>query len=52
MTYNHISCTLLCSASCMRDWWQSQSSFQMIWWLLKALISAWLSERMWIVLLL
>jgi hypothetical protein len=26
----HISWTLLCLASCVRDWWQSQTSFEVI----------------------
>jgi hypothetical protein len=39
----HISWTLLFLASCMREWWQSQTSFEVIWWLPSALITAWLS---------
>jgi hypothetical protein len=34
----HISCTLLCFVSCMRDCWQSQTSFEVIRWLLEAVI--------------
>jgi hypothetical protein len=41
----HISWTLLCLASCMRDWWQSQTSFEMTWCLPSPLIAAWLSDR-------
>jgi hypothetical protein len=26
----HISSTLLCLASCTRDWWQSEASFEVI----------------------
>jgi hypothetical protein len=36
---------LLCSASCMRDWWLFQTSFQVIRGLHKTLIAASLSER-------
>jgi hypothetical protein len=35
----------LCVASCMRDWWQSQTSFEVIWCLPSALTAAWLSDR-------
>jgi hypothetical protein len=44
----HISWTLLCSASCMRDRWQSQTSSEVIWCLLSALIAAWLSDRIYV----
>jgi hypothetical protein len=40
----HISWTLLCLASSMRDWWQSQTSSEVIWWLPSGLIAAWLSD--------
>jgi hypothetical protein len=40
----HISWTLLCLATCMRDWWQSQTSFEVIWYLSSALIAAWLHD--------
>jgi hypothetical protein len=32
-------------SSCMRDWWQYQTSFEVIWYLSSALIAAWLSDR-------
>jgi hypothetical protein len=35
----HISWTLLCLASCMRDWWQSKTNFEVIWCLPSALIA-------------
>jgi hypothetical protein len=38
----HINWTLLCLASCMRDWCQSQTSFEVIWCWLSDLIAAWL----------
>jgi hypothetical protein len=41
----HIIWTLLCLASCMRSWWQTQASFEVIWYLPSALIAAWLSDR-------
>jgi hypothetical protein len=43
----HISWTLLCLASFMRDWWQSQTSFEVIWCWPSALIVTWLSDRIW-----
>jgi hypothetical protein len=39
-----ISWTLLCLTSCMRDWWQSQTSFVVIWCSRSVLIAAWLIE--------
>jgi hypothetical protein len=40
MTWYPISWTLLCLAMCMRDWWQSQASSEVIWCLPSALIAA------------
>jgi hypothetical protein len=48
----HISWTLLCLGSCMRNWWQSQTSFKVIWYLASVLIAAWLSDRIWMFLFL
>jgi hypothetical protein len=42
----HISCTLLCVASSVSVWWQSQTNFELIWCLPSALSAAWLSDRM------
>jgi hypothetical protein len=43
---------LLCSASSMKDWWQSQTSSEVIWWLLEDINASWRSERMQILLFL
>jgi len=41
----HTSSILLCSASFTRDWWQSLTNLDFIWKLLRALMDAWLSQR-------
>ena len=42
----HTSWILLCSASFTRDWWQCQINLEFIWKLSRALMVAWLLERM------
>jgi hypothetical protein len=43
--YPHDLAPISVEPCCVRDWWQSQTSFEVIWCLPSALIAAWLSDR-------